>query len=405
MVFGKYVRSHHYMRTTWSCILIVLLILLFSLCLKGWVNDSFTQRLGNAEALARQGKFVSAVREYKELLLLNPNSYAVHNDLGILYMTQRHYKAACQEFSNAARLNPHSTAVQRNLGICLLESGHIAKSAEVLRNASRLAPNSLQIRYLLGYSNLLLDHLKDAATELEYVRKHKPGDPTTLFYLVRIYTKQKEYLRGINAFEELEKVHPNSVYVHILRAESYDLQDRPEEAVAEFKKALALDPAMPKLHFGLGFVLWEARNYKEAEREFQKELQINPHYAPAAYYLGDIALDQNNYASAEDFFRQALSNAPGCIDAYVGLGKTYARMDEWHKSLKEFQKANHLDPDQPDVMYWLGTVYRRLGNIQESEEQLQKYRSAMSRQKKTYLKTREVAHGRWASNTCDNGFD
>ena len=144
---------------------------------------------------------------------------------------------------------------------------------------------------------------------------------------MRAYTQKGEYERGVAIFRELEQA-TRIRFTSILSGRIYDLQDAGQaQAIDEFKKALALAPEMPKLHFGLGFLFWEQKRFKEAEAEFNEELRQNPHFAPADYYLGDMALNQNDYAKAEELFLRALQFNPRCLDAYVGLGKiTCARV-------------------------------------------------------------------------------
>jgi tetratricopeptide (TPR) repeat protein len=163
--------------------------------------------------------------------------------------------------------------------------------------------------------------------------------------------------------------------------ESYDLQGKPKGAIQEFRKAIALAPAMPRLHFGLGFVLWEEQEFEEARREFSDELRINQHFSPAAYYLGDISLSQNDLDKAAFFFQRAIAENPECLVAHVGLGKTFSRAGEMRKAVEQFERANQIDPNQADVHYLLATTYRRLGDMHRAAEELKRYETSTSKNK------------------------
>src|SRR5262249_15978096 len=136
-------------------------------------------------------------------------------------------------------------------------------------------PKDLRTRYLLGYSLLMLNRLDEAQAELEYVRLHKPGDEQTLFSLVKIYQRKQDQERAGSAFRELQSAHPDSVFVHVLMGESYDLEERHDQARAEFRKAIELAPTMPRLHFDLGLLFWSDGQFEEAEKEFKAELSAN----------------------------------------------------------------------------------------------------------------------------------
>ena len=211
-------------------------------------------KLKRAQALAHRGEVTAAEQEYLAAIQLDPESYEAHNDLGALYMSEKRYDSACYEFAQAAHLNQAVAAVQQNLGFCSVQANRFAEAAEALNKAEALDPQDLRTRYFLGYALFTLNRTDEAEAELQYVLSHKPNDDSTLFYLIRIYTQKKDYGKAAEAFRELSKAHPDSVFVHILAGESYDLQDRTQDALEEFQKAVALAPEMPRLHFGLGFL-------------------------------------------------------------------------------------------------------------------------------------------------------
>jgi tetratricopeptide (TPR) repeat protein len=344
-------------------------------------QPSLQAKLDHAQELARRGAVTAAEQEYLAVIRLDPDSYEAHNDLGALYMSARRYDSACHEFAEAANLNQKVAAIQQNLGLCSIQANHFAQAAEALKKAEALDPQDLRTRYFLGYSLFTLNRADEAVVELEYVLSHKPDDDSTLFYLIRVYTQKKDYGKAADAFKELSHAHPDSVFVHILTGESYDLQDRTKDAVEEFQKAVALAPEMPRLHFGLGFLYWEDQRFEPAAAELNKELHVNPHFAPANYYLGDIALKGSDYAAAKAFFERAAIDSPGCLDAHVGLGKSYARMDQWQKALAEFQLANKIDTGQRDVHYWLCTTLRHLGKQAESAREMEIYQEISKKMK------------------------
>ena len=64
------------------------------------------------------GSFKAAEKLYLQLLQVNPKSYEVHNDLGVLYLTEQRYDVACPQFLLATNFNPKASVGYQNLGIC-----------------------------------------------------------------------------------------------------------------------------------------------------------------------------------------------------------------------------------------------------------------------------------------------
>jgi tetratricopeptide (TPR) repeat protein len=250
----------------------------------------------------------------------------------------------------------------------------------------------------LGYSLLMLNRLDEAQEELEYVRFHKPGDEQTLFSLVKLYQRKQDEEKAGKAFEELQRAHPGSVFVHILMGESYDLQERRDQAKAEFRKAIELAPTMPRLHFDLGFLLWSEGQFDQAEGVFKEELRANPHFTPTAYYLGDIAFNQNDYPKALEFFTAATRNGCGCLclDAFLGMGKAYFRLNRLNESVQYLERAGRLDAEQPDVQYWLAMAYRRLGQSAKSSQALERHQQLMNKG----AGTTKAGLKRWLTGDC-----
>jgi tetratricopeptide (TPR) repeat protein len=303
------------------------------------------------------------------------------------------------KFKAAVELNPRVADVQRNLGTCFFQMNQLAQALGPLRQAVTLDPADLRARYQLGNSLLLLHRPGEAEPELEFVHSKLPGDEQTLFALVKLYQEKQDQEKAAAAFHELQEAHPGSVFVHILTGESYDIQGRTQDAIAEFRKAISLAPEMPRLRFDLGFLLWADNKLDEAVAELREELRVNPTFAPAAYYLGDIALAQNRYPEAAQFFEKASSLNPRCLDAYIGLGKTYVRMNQLDGAVATFQQAGQLDPKQPDVQYWLATVYRRTGQAKKSEAALEQYKQLIEESKRLRA-AKQPVHDRWTSATC-----
>ena len=174
----------HFCERVTGCI--VILVILASLS-PSWAADSFHQQPSHDQALelVRRGELKAAEEMFLALLRVNPESYAVHNDLGALFFSQERYEAACRHFAQAAKLNAQLAAIQQNLGLCLFQTNEFLKAVEAMEKAKELDSEDLRTRYVLGSSYHMLRRLDEAESELEYVRARRPTDQSTLSSLVR----------------------------------------------------------------------------------------------------------------------------------------------------------------------------------------------------------------------------
>jgi len=216
---------------------IMLFIIPGMVCLAS-AQTEFEKCLSSAEErLQRQD-----LRGAEKLLLaaekMNPKSFVVHNNLGALYLQQRRYADSIRELTAARTLNPDNLDVLRNLGTSHFLAGDYAAALEPLSRSKELNARDLRTRYQLGYALLMLDRSAEAQPELEQVRAAMPEDANTLFALVKVYQAERDQENAGRTFAALQRAHPDSVFVHVLLGESYDIQENWPAAIAEFQKAI-----------------------------------------------------------------------------------------------------------------------------------------------------------------------
>jgi tetratricopeptide (TPR) repeat protein len=367
-----------------------------------WAGDALTDGLARAQAAIERHQWSAAEEQLRALVKLYPKSYLVHNNLGVLYLEQQRYPQACGQLAIAANLNSDAADVQRNLGTCYFVRNDYASAVAPLERSKSLNPQDLRTRYQLGYALLMLGKLDQAQPELDYAGTQMAGDEHIQFALAKLYQAKHDQKRVAAAFEKLRREHPDSVFAHILMGESYDIQEKPDEAIAEYRKALTLAPSMPRLHFDLGFLFWEQQRFEEARTEFDRELKINSGFTPVLYYLGDIALEQDRPSEAVWYFLAALQQNSACLDACMGLGKSYFRLREMTKAADAFERAERLDNSQPDVHYWLAKTYKSLGKTGRNEQELRVFQS-LAKNKAAEPPAEGAARAPWPARACMPG--
>jgi Flp pilus assembly protein TadD len=74
--------------------------------------------------------------------------------------------------------------------------------------------------------------------------------------------------------------------------------DRPDEALAAFRQALAADPDNPQVHNNLGVVLRETGRLAESEEAFRTVVRLMPGMAFGHYNLGHTLFLQGRYQAS-----------------------------------------------------------------------------------------------------------
>ncbi|MEN6630374.1 MAG: tetratricopeptide repeat protein, partial [Sulfuricella sp.] len=155
---------------------------------------------------------------------------------------------------------------------------------------------------------------------------------------------------------------------------TFNEQGKLDEAVACYRKALALNPDFAGSHYNLGITLKIQGRLDEAITCCRKALALKPGF-PEAYNQMGIALnEQGKFDEAASCYRQALALRPGYTDAYNNLGITLRDQGKLHEAIACYQKTLELKPDFAAACSNLASIFRMLGRNNEATEL---YRAAL----------------------------
>jgi tetratricopeptide (TPR) repeat protein len=101
-------------------------------------------------------------------------------------------------------------------------------------------------------------------------------------------------------------------------------EGKPAEALAYCQTAVALYPRSAPSHSGLGMVLAELRRFDEALAQFSEAERLDPRYAAPYFQTGRVLLKQGRDAEALPRFREALSLEPGNFGMLIFVARALA---------------------------------------------------------------------------------
>jgi len=121
---------------------------------------------------------------------------------------------------NMIEQNPDDNESRVRLGNLYLESGHDDQAAPLFREALEREPSNNHARLHMAQALANLGRLDEAVAEYDAVLANEPGNPQALLGLgrVRLYAQQ-DITGGLEAWEELMRVAPNSREAESIRDE------------------------------------------------------------------------------------------------------------------------------------------------------------------------------------------
>lgn len=127
-------------------------------------------------------------------------------------------------------------------------------------------------------------------------------------------------------------------------------------AVADYTRAMKLDPLYYDAYYELGNVAYRQGNYVDAVKLYTKAFALNPQYGNALNNLGATYLQLNQPGKAAETFKKLLVLNPLFTQAYYNIAVIDEQAGRFQEAAKMYQQALELNPDDPDALAGLARV-------------------------------------------------
>lgn len=121
-----------------------------------------------------------------------------------------------------------------------------------------------------------------------------PDDPDVAINLGGALIMTSRWSRAVAVLEQAVALHPDNVRLWINLAAAYlgrleiASPAAQERAIAAYERALRLDPGAPGVHYNLGLIYAERRDWAQAAYWFGEALRLRPDDADAAWWLRQV---------------------------------------------------------------------------------------------------------------------
>ena len=183
----------------------------------------------------------------------------------------------------------------------------------------------------------------------------------------------------------IKKIHKQFLndYSFVRAGNAFFRQGEADNAIAEYKEALKINPNNVQAHLKMGFLLYNVKGKpEEGMAHLTRVLELDPDNAFAHHDLGMALLPQKKFDQAVKHFSQALQRMPEGVDKQynavamhhnLGLALFYCR--KFKESTVHLSQAVRLAPDKGKIHYDLAAALVAVGN---SDDALSHYSKALS---------------------------
>ncbi|MCZ6801044.1 MAG: tetratricopeptide repeat protein [Nitrospirae bacterium] len=356
-------------------------------------------------AFVSQNNLGQAAGELEQAVKLDPSLMGARNALATVRLADGSYDMAIEQAEIAFRMNSRNIRAVRILGEAYLRKGEVARAKRIYEAIVEQIPQDAPSHYSLG---LIARSDKDMKGSISHFEKALEGNPAfvqALTQLVTVHVRQgREEQARTRVLAQIQQVPDNPLMYNLLGgmwvqnkdmekaesafkraieldnslqvtymnlAELYRRDNRLDEAIKEYEKALSKNPENISAHLMLGMIAEQGQEFDNAKSHYEATLKINPNFAPAANNLAwiisehdgnlDVALSHAQTARAQQ------PNDPHIADT---LGWIYYKKNAYLKATSLLKEAAEKLQDNPVVHYHLGMAQWKKGNPEGAEKAL-----------------------------------
>lgn len=206
----------------------------------------------------------------------NPAVY--HYEMGLSFLGERNYTSALVELTEAEKLDPDNPDVLHNLGMAYLGKRRPDLAEPRFLKAIMLNPANSAVRNDLGVAYLDLKRWDNAIQQFKIVKDD-------LFYgstdnaainLALAYLGKGDYPKALAELNAVLRENPRKLEARLSLGRVYFAMDRPEQAVAEYRKVLDAYGEYADAHYYLGLAYLKLQNVAAARESFNQVIRIRP---------------------------------------------------------------------------------------------------------------------------------
>lgn len=368
-------------------------------------EPSYVYALGTA--YQAKGDVDNAISSYEKALSLAPNNadykqvYAAAKQLKAAPIIEEAVKkhtagdlaVAIPLYEQALSINPNYAHGWTNIASAYQSSGNFPKALEAYNKAYNLDnKGEADNLYFIG---LLDENAGQASKAIQDYTRYVTNAPRGIYAndarsrAAALKANPNQTQKILTAHEQSQLTEAGSAYDQAVK---FQQEDKLDEAIEQYNKAIAARPNEASYYYGLGTAYQSKNDLQEALKNYQKASSINPqeptfkqaikqvNQAQAAPLVESAIKKQTTPDPAGKYdLARAIADYEAALklddDAgtHLNLGTAYQADNNPTRATSEYKRALQINPNLADAHYYLGTIYDTNKQIPAAISEYQKY--------------------------------
>jgi len=297
------------------------------------------------------GRYAQAAAQLEKLLPEAPESFEIHELLGLIYSAQSQNAKASPHLEEAVRLKPDSASARTNLAANLSRLGKLGPARVEFKKAVELEPRNFDTNHNLGEFYVQSGKVAEAAPFLEQAQRIDPSSYDNGYDLSLAYLLTSRLNDARQQVQDLLK-RKNTAELHNLLGEIEEKDGKFIVAANEFEVAAHMDPSESNL-FDWGSELLLHRTFGPAIEVFQHAAERYPDSPRLVIGLGMAFYSRGNYDDAVKALLKAADLDPSDPRCYLFLSKAYdSSPGQAEEVIQRFRRFAELQPHNAQALYY-----------------------------------------------------
>ena len=335
------------------------------------VDDKFGEGfaiLGAALVAENPKSWSDAIAQAQQGAFLDPKNPIVRAAVGKIFEANGQLEQAAGAYRQALQSDPGFAPARLALIQAELNRGNRDAALAEAKKAAADMPTSPDIQLLIGEMSVRKGDFAEALGFLEKAMKGLPGNADGWALLGRSYHAVRRYDEAADAYGKAVQLAPQNLNYRttygLILGQAGDLDrglaellkvtgtpgykdavgwvnlgwiyrnmNKPQESIAAYQKALALDPAQEQAALGLGWAYQYTKEWDKAIAAYEQAMKIDPKDASADANLG-IAWCY--------FFKRQVPEAKAFADKAAAAGRSVAQLKENIDKLEKAKAAGAI---------------------------------------------------------------
>jgi tetratricopeptide (TPR) repeat protein len=333
-------------------------------------SPEFAKLLKAATDARQAERWDEAIGLYAKLVKLKPDYVEGYWYQGTAYYTQDDFPHCKEAFRKVISLAPKNGAAYAFLGLCEFGLKEYDRSLQHLLQ-SRLhgigdVPDLGGVaRY---HAAILMSRMEQFEQALETLGEfaNEGNDNPRVIEAMGIATLRMPMLPTETPPDRREMI--------LMAGRASYLMATRNTAAAEraFDQLASRFPETPNVHYANGVFLLQEKG-EQAIAEFKRELELQPNHPWSLMQMAFEYLKQGDAATALPIAKQAVAAAPNSFSARKALGQALLDSGDAEGAIRELQAGLKMAADSPGLHFMIARAYQRAGRLEDAAREREEF--------------------------------